>query len=241
MNEIQARVELSEVCRLAYQRGYICGTEGNFSIRLEDNRILSTPRGICKGRVKPEDLVLCSNDGEELEPSAGNGQRSRVSTEFAMHRIAYKVRSEIGAVVHAHPTTAVGFTVAGIALNKCVLPEVVCTLGNIPTAPYATPSTDEIPDSIEDLIAHHDAILLDHHGALTVGSDIWDAFYKLETMEHYAQTMLVAQLLGGAQPLYSSQVKKLLKIRAVYGLDKPLDEKELTGPNCSVADPETVA
>src|SRR6185369_14859993 len=188
-----------------------------------------------------EDLVLCNINGEELEPPPGNGQRSRVSTEFPMHQVAYKMRKDIGAVVHAHPTTAVGFTVAGIALNKCVLPEVVCTLGNIPTAPYATPSTDEIPKSIESVIVDHDAVLLDHHGALTVGADIWDAFYKLETLEHYAQTMLVAEMLGGAKPLYSSQVKKLLSIRSVYGLSSPLDERELSGPNCAMADPETVA
>jgi L-fuculose-phosphate aldolase len=242
MNEIQARVELSEVCRLAYQRGYISGKEGNFSIRLENNRVLSTPRGICKGRVNPEDFILCDTDGNELDvPAAKNGNGSRVSTEFPMHRIAYKVRPDISAVVHAHPITAVGFTVAGISLNKCVLPEVVCTLGNIPTAPYATPSTEEIPNSIEKLIAQHDAILLDHHGALTVGSGIWDAFYKLETMEHYAQTLLVAHMLGGAQPLYSSQVKKLLQIRSIYGSTSALDENELIGPNCAQPDPETVA
>src|SRR6202030_2548337 len=99
------------------------------------------------------------------------------------------------------PTVAVGFTVAGASLSKCVLPEVVCTLGHIPVAPYATPSTSEIPDSIKPLIAKHDAILLDHHGALTLGKDIFDAFYKLETVEHFAQTMLVAHMLGGPKAL----------------------------------------
>jgi L-fuculose-phosphate aldolase len=106
---------------------------------------------------------------------------------------------------------------------------------------YATPSTEEVPRSIEQLIGAHDAVVLDHHGALTVGSDLWDAFYKLETLEHHAQTLLVAHLLGGAKPLRSSQVKKLLDIRSVYGFTRPLPANILTSPECSEPDQETPA
>ena len=115
-----------------------------------------------------------------------------------------------------------------------MLPEVVCTLGNIPTAPYATPSTDEIPESIRKLVRDHEAVLLDHHGAITMGSDIWDAYYKLETLEHFAQTLLIANMLGGVKPLKSSQVEKLLAICASsYGLKRPANEKMLLSPTCS--------
>lgn len=238
MDESQARKDLIEVCRLSYQRGYICGKEGNFSIRLSENLLLSTPRDTCKARLEPADLVLTDMKGIETHPAQAGSRGSRASTELPMHLTAYAMRPDVKAVVHAHPTVAVGFSVAGLSLAKCVLPEVVCTLGVIPTAAYATPSTQEVSSSIASLIAEHDALILDHHGALAVGNDIWDAFYKLETLEHHAQTMMVAHLLGGVQPLYASQVRKLLDIRSVYGLTKPLPVEKLAAGPCSRPDPE---
>lgn len=223
MDEKNARKHLAEVCQLAYQRRYICGTEGNFSIRLSENVVLTTPKGACKGRVLPDDLVLTNINGELL-PNSLNGNPS---TELAMHLTAYKMRPDIQAVVHAHPTCAVGFTVAGVSLEQAVLPEVVCTVGSIPTAPYATPSTEEVSSSIEPYVKEYDVMMMDHHGALCLGLDIWDAFYKLETLEHYAETMLVAHMLGGAQPLSADQVKKLIAVRGVYGLTRPLPKEFL--------------
>jgi len=155
-----------------------------------------------------------------------------------MHLVAYEMRPDINAVVHAHPTVAVGFSVAGMSLSQCVLPEVVCTLGEIPIAPYATPSTDEVSESIVPYLKDHDAIILDHHGALALGKDIWDAFYKLETVEHYAQTMLVAHLLGGVKRLKSSNVQKLLAICGVYGLKPPANVDRLLSIECSEPDTE---
>lgn len=229
--ETQARQALVEVCRLAYARGYICGTEGNFSIRLTDDKILTTPTGTCKGRIEPDQLVVTDMNGVSL--SSG-----RPSTELKMHLVAYRLRADVKAVVHAHPTVAVGFSVAGQSLSQCVLPEVVCSLGEIPIAPYATPSTDEIPDSIAPLVVNHDAIVLDHHGALTLGADIWDAYYKLETVEHYAQTLLVAHVLGGPKPLYASQVKKLLNICSTYGFKQPAGADKFVSAEFSLPDPE---
>lgn len=230
--EERARADMAEVCRLAYNRGYICGTEGNFSIRLTDDVVLTTPTGTCKGRVSPDQLVLTDLKGNLLKGS------SKPSTEVKMHLIAYELRNDVRAVVHAHPTTAVGFSVAGMQLSQCVLPEVVCALGHIPIAPYATPSTNEIPESIAPYLHDYDAMVLDHHGALTLGKDIWDAYYKLETVEHFAQTMLVAHALGGPKPLYSSQVKKLIQICDVYGFRKPPNAELLPTAQFSTPDPE---
>lgn len=143
-----------------------------------------------------------------------------------MHLRAYKERPDILAIVHAHPVTAVGFTVAGKSLDRSILPEVVCTMGSIPTAPYATPSTDEVPDSIAELAKDHDAILLDHHGAITFGVDIWSAFYKMETVEHYAKTLFVAEALGGSRVLSSQAISQLMAIRSIYGLTRPVIVKE---------------
>lgn len=227
MDEKEARKSLVEVCQLAYQRRYICGTEGNFSIRLAENVVLTTPKGTCKGRVQEADLVLTNINGELL-PNSLNGNPS---TELAMHLTAYKMRSDIKAVVHAHPTCAVGFTVAGMSLEEPVLPEVICTVGSIPTAKYATPSTQEVSESIEQLVQEYDVLMMDHHGALCLGADIWDAFYKLETLEHYAETMLVAHLLGGVKPLSKEQIKKLIAVRGVYGFTKSLPQEFLARTN----------
>lgn len=209
--EEQARQELIAVCRSTYARGYISGNEGNFSIRLGGNTILTTPRGTCKAHIDETDLVLVDLRGNPV--SAG-----QPSTEIKMHIAAYEKRHDIAAVVHAHPTCALACSLAEVDLTQYVLPEVVCTLGTIPTAPYATPSTDEVPDSISDLVTKYDAMILDHHGVLCLGVDIWDAFYKLETVEHYAQVMALARLLGGAKSLGAAQVEKLLNLRSLYGV-----------------------
>jgi L-fuculose-phosphate aldolase len=220
-DELALRQELIEVCRLLYQRNYACGTEGNLSIRLSDSLVLSTASHTCKGRIKAAELLLSDLDGNLL-PSLYQSKGNKLSTELRMHLLAYKRRPDIRAIVHAHPATAVGFTVAGRSLSDCVLPEVVCTLGSIPTAPYATPSTEEVPESISPFLDEYDAILLDHHGAITLGTDIWDAFYKMETVERFAQTLLVAELLGGPKQLETAQLKKLLSIRSIYGLTRPV-------------------
>ena len=234
VDESQARKDLIEVSRLCYERGYICGTEGNFSVKLAANRVLTTPAGTCKGRITEKDLVVTDAKGEPVKFDEGR----KPSTELKMHLTAYDQRPDVKAVVHAHPTTAVAFTVAGLTLDQCVLPEVVCTLGNIPVAPYATPSTDEIPASIIDIVKDHDALVLDHHGALTLADKIWDAYYKLETLEHFAQTMMIAHVLGGVKPLKSSQVKKLLAICSNYGLKQPANAKQLISAQCSIPDGE---
>jgi L-fuculose-phosphate aldolase len=206
---IQARRDIIEVCRAAYAKGYISGLEGNFSIRLSEDLILTTPRSTCKNRISEDDLVLTDLAGKPIEGG-------RPSTELKMHLVAYRNRSDVKAVVHAHPTTAVGFSIAGKRLEDGILPEVVCTVGEVPTAPYATPSTEEVPQSIEPYVAKHDAIVLDHHGVLCLGSDIWDAYYKLEAVEHFAQTLLVSYLLGGPIKLPDYQVKKLINLRTFY-------------------------
>ncbi|HEY9684070.1 MAG TPA: class II aldolase/adducin family protein [Oculatellaceae cyanobacterium] len=212
MSEEKYRQDLIDVAARCYEKGYICGLEGNFSIRLESNLILTTPRGCCKARLNKDELVLTDLNGDAI----GTG---RPSTELKMHLIVYRARPDVRAVVHAHPTTAVGLTIAGVDMTAPILPEVVCALGAIPTAPYATPSTDEMPKSIEPLLAEHDALMLSHHGALAIGPDIWDAFYKLETIEHFAQTLLVAILAGGPVPLSDHHVASLMAIKHIY--DKP--------------------
>jgi L-fuculose-phosphate aldolase len=221
IEEYQSRSELIEVARQCYAKGYICGLEGNFSIRLGENLVLTTPRGVCKARLHQDELVLTDMSGK----SVSGGEPS---TELKMHLVAYEKRPDIRAVLHAHPVTAVGLTVAGISLLTPILPEVVCTLGGIPTAPYATPSTDEIPESIAALVVDYDALMLDHHGALLLGSNLWDAFYKLETVEHFAQTLMVAYQVGRPIELTAEQVARLNRIKSIYKKAAP---EEVLTPN----------
>lgn len=215
--ESVARDELFEICRLAYARGYLCGTEGNLSIRIDNNVLISTPSNSCKGLIEKKELILTDLDGNLLPD-----QNGRPSTELKMHLLAYKTRPDVNAIVHAHPTVTVAFTVAGKPLSTPILPEVVCVLGSVPVAEYATPSTDEVPESLRPFITDYDAIVLDHHGALTLGTNIRDAFYKMEMLEHHAQTLMMAHVLGGAVPISEEQINKLLAVRSVYGLTRPV-------------------
>jgi len=219
LSEEKARTALVKVCRLAYERGYICGTEGNFSLKLNDHTLLATPAGCCKGSLTVSDLVLTNLNGETLDLPGNKGKKP--STELKMHLIAYQHRADVLAVAHAHPTTAVAFTIAGQSLNRCVLPESILTLGHIALAPYATPSTDQVPESIKVHLAHTDTIMLSHHGALTLGSDIFQAFYRLETLEHHAKTLFMARLLGGENTLSADQVSSLFAVCQVYGMSAP--------------------
>jgi L-fuculose-phosphate aldolase len=143
------------------------------------------------------------------------------SSEMQMHLEVYRQRPDAMAVVHAHPPTATGFAVAGIPLDRAVLAEVVTTLGSVPIADYATPSTKELPDAVRKYVKAHDGMLLANHGALTLGSDLFSAYYKMETIEHFAKISLVARLLGGERLLSRQEVDRLQGLRGMYGIASP--------------------
>jgi L-fuculose-phosphate aldolase len=205
--EHELRRDIVLICRRLSERGYIAATDGNVSARLTGpggaGRILITPSGLHKGFIKEDDIVLCDLSGRLIRG------RRKPSSEMLMHLKAYELRPDIGAVVHAHPPLATAFTIAKVSLARCVLPEVVITMGSIPTTAYATPSTPEGPEVIKDLIRDHDALVLDRHGTLTVGRDLFDAYGKLEKIEHTAQVTLAARMLGNLTLLSESELAKL--------------------------------
>jgi len=133
----------------------------------------------------------------------------------------YRQRPDVNAVVHAHPPTATGFAVAGIPLDRAVLAEVLTTLGSIPLAEYATPSTAELPEAVRKYIKAHDGMLLANHGALTVGADLFSAYYKMETIEHFAHISLVARMLGRENLISREEVMRLQELRGTYGIKAP--------------------
>jgi L-fuculose-phosphate aldolase len=206
----QFRRDIIRCGSLLHTCGFIAATDGNISVRLDDERVLVTPTGMSKGMMKTSDLVIVDMNGHKLK-----GKRE-VTSEIGMHLLIYRMRPDVNAVVHAHPRTATGFAASGIALNKPLVCEVVIGLGQIPLAPYGTPGTQELAETLEPLIPDFDAILMANHGVVTYGSDLQSAYMKMETVEHFAQITLVTHLLGKQRPLDSSNLEKLIAVRSRY-------------------------
>ena len=214
-NESQLRADIVEVGRRLYARGYTASNDGNISVRLDDKRLLMTPKSVCKGFMDPAMMCITDLDGVKLA-----GDRDP-SSEMQMHLEVYRQRPDVQAVVHAHPPIATGFAVAGIPLDRAVLAEVVTTLGSVPIAEYATPSTRELPEAVRKYVKAHDGMLLANHGALTLGADLFAAYYKMETIEHFAKISLVARMLGGERLLSRDEVFRLQGLRGMYGIASP--------------------
>jgi L-fuculose-phosphate aldolase len=194
---------------MLHRKNYLAATDGNVSVRL-GNQLLITPSGVNKGIMEAEQVLTVDFTGAVID---GAGQPS---SEIQMHLLAYRLRADVNAVVHAHLPYATACTLAGIDLLEPFLPEVVITLGGIPTAPYATPGTEEVPDAIRDYVQDYDAILLARHGAMTVGRDVVDAYNKMEKLEHTARVVLAARLQGPLPPLSAAEVEKLRRIAAEH-------------------------
>ncbi len=213
---------LLKTCRRLAEHDFVAATDGNVSIRLADGRILVTPSARNKADVELEELIIVGMDGSVLE---GIG---RPSTEFAMHSFIYGVRQDVKAVVHAHPPFATSFAAARIPLANLVFPEVIVTLGKIPLAEYATPSTPEVAASIEPLVKEYDAIMLANHGVVTCGSSLDDAYNKMEKVEHTAKIAFLVNQLGGPKELTRQQIERLASVsERSYG--KRIDIDRLFG------------
>lgn len=213
--EVMHRREICTAGRWIHARHFAPAMDGNLSVRLNASRVLTTPTCISKGMMKPEDLVVTDMQGQSL-----SGSRPQ-SSELAMHLLIYRLRPDVCAICHAHPPIATGFAAAGLALDKPILSEAVGSLGCVPLAPYGTPGTSELCDSIEPLLRNYDAILLANHGVVTYGADLLTAFFRMETVEHVALVSLVTQLLGKETVLSAGDIDKLLAARARHAAAAP--------------------
>lgn len=222
MESRNTRELIVEICHRLYANGLVTAMDGNVSVRLENGSFLTTRTSVNKGMVTPDDLVEVDQQGK---PMASHLQPS---TELGMHLYIYSQRPDVNAVVHAHPTYATGFATAREALDACLFPEVIVGLGAVPLAEYATPSTGDIALTLAPFVKTADAILLANHGAVTYGKDLYDAYFKMEKVEHAAHITFVARMLGGEKNLSASDVEKLRAIRQqAYGKDfagKPVCE-----------------
>jgi L-fuculose-phosphate aldolase len=215
MDERTARREIVRVGQLLYERSYVVSSDGNVSVRLDDGRILATPTQTNKGRMTEDSLALTDIEGKPLN-------ERKASSELAMHLLIYRERPEIKAVCHAHPPHGSAFAVAGLAIDEPILSEVILTLGCVPLAAYGTPSTDELTEAMLPLVKHHNALLMANHGAVAYGEDVWQAFDRLETLEHTAKIAILARALGGASNLPPDAIEKLINVREKAGY---LDER----------------
>jgi len=230
-NEYEIKKQICEVGKRIYNRNMAAANDGNISVKLNDKEWLCTPTGVSKGFMTPDFICKVDAQGNVLQAS-GN---FRPSSEIKMHMRVYEKRSDVRAVVHAHPAYATSFAIAGIPLTAPIMPEAVIFLGCVPIAEYGTPSTMEIPDNLEKYLPHYDAVLLESHGALTWGHDLMNAYHKMESLEFYAELLFKAKLLGGPKEFSPAQVQKLYDIRKQFGIPgkHPADlclNKQ--GPNC---------
>jgi L-fuculose-phosphate aldolase len=215
MNEETARREIVRVGRLMYERSYVVSSDGNVSVRLDDGRIVATPTMTCKGRMTEESCAVTDTEGKPLNDR-------KASSELEMHLLIYRERPDVKAVCHAHPPHGTAFAVAGLSIDQPILSEVILTLGCVPLADYGTPSTAELTDAMRPLVKHHNALLMANHGAVAYGADLWQAFDRLETLEHTARITILARILGGSRNLPPESIEKLINVREAAGY---LDER----------------
>ena len=200
---------MCEIGRRVYNKGMVAANDGNFSVKLNDNEFLCTPTGVSKGFMTPDNICKVDAKGNLLQK---NG-KFKPSSEIKMHMRIYEKRPDVNAVVHAHPIFATSFAIAGIPLTAPIMPEAVIFLRGVLLAKYGTPSTEEIPDAVEKYLPYYDQVLLENHGALAWGTDLLSTYYKMESIEFYAELLYKSKMLGGPQELNQEEIDKLYEIR----------------------------
>ena len=204
-----------EICEVGHKHnnlGFVAANDGNISVKISDREYYCTPTGVSKGDLTPDMIIKVDENGNKLEG------KLNPSSEIKMHMRVYRERPDVTAVVHAHPPVATAFTVAGVNLDQYILPEAVLTIGEVPTCEYGTPSTMEIPDSLQPYIQNHDAFLLKNHGALTVGCTLTKAQFVMEEVEFNAKICKYAMELGAVHEIPNEQLKKLMELRKKMNL-----------------------
>jgi len=206
VNETALREQMVRIGRLCYERHLLVSMDGNLSARLPDGNILCTQAGCHKGFLTDDHLVVIDRQGNKLRG------RGRPTSEIWMHLACYEERPDVKAVVHAHPPISIAFTIADQSLAQCVLPEVVLTMGVVPTVEYETTGTQKLADKLRPVVREHDALLMDRHGAVCLGRDLLEAFCYLETLEHTALITKTARDLGQVKTLDGEEAIKLRRM-----------------------------
>ena len=214
MNEFDIKKLMCEIGRRLYDRGMVAANDGNISVKLNDNEFLCTPSGVSKGFMTPEYICKVDAKGNVIQANAN----FKPSSELEMHMKVYEKRPDVTAVVHAHPSYATSFSIAGLPLTQPILPEAVIALGCVPLVKYGSPLTMEVPNALGEYLPYFDQVLLENHGALAWGADILDAYSKMESLEFYAELLYKSKQLGGPKEFSKEQVEKLYEVRRQMGL-----------------------
>ena len=212
VNEFEIKKQICEIGKRIYNQGMVAANDGNISVKLNDHEFLCTPTGVSKGFMTPEYICKVDENGKVIQANAG----FKPSSEIKMHLRCYEKRADVNAVVHAHPPAATGFAVAHRPMDMYNMIEDVAAIGAVPLTPYGTPSTTEVPDAIEPYLNDHDVMLLENHGALTVGSDVITAYYRMESLELWAKITINAIILGGSYDIDRKNIDKLINLRSYY-------------------------
>jgi L-fuculose-phosphate aldolase len=214
VNEQELREKICFIGQLMYRNQYIDGASGNISARLDNDRILVTPSGLAKGFLTPDQLLIINMAGESVDKDTPDNQHLRPTSETVMHLECYRRRPDVMGVVHAHPPTLIALSIAGYSLQNITIPEIIVLLGAVPTLPYAPPASEQNRIQVSEAIRHYDALILAYHGSLTVGATVWEAYLRLESIEHVAKILsIVHQLNGNTRSLTYEQVEELLTMR----------------------------
>ena len=214
VSEYEIKKQICEIGQRIYNKGMVAANDGNISVKISENEFLCTPTGVSKGFMTPEFICKVDKNGKVIQANKG----FKPSSEIKMHMRVYRERPDVNSVVHAHPMYATSFAIAGIPLTEPIMPEAVIALGCVPIAEYGTPSTEEIPDAVAKYVQHYDAVLLENHGALSYSDSLINAYYKMESLEFYAQLLYQSRVLGGPKRLSEAQVQRLYELRRQFGL-----------------------
>ncbi|MGL5244551.1 MAG: class II aldolase/adducin family protein [Sarcina sp.] len=213
-SEYEIKKQICEIGKRIYNNGFVAANDGNISVKINEKEVLCTPTGVSKGYMTPDMICKVNLKGEILQANS----TYKPSSEIKMHLRVYKERNDVKSVVHAHPPYGTSYAIAGIPLNKAIMPEAVIFLGEVPIVEYGTPSTEEIPNAVSKYLNSYDAVLLENHGALTYGVDLMAAYFKMESLEFYAKLMHISSQIGEPQMLNDTQIEKLLNIRKSMNL-----------------------
>ncbi|WP_371368401.1 5-deoxy-D-ribulose 1-phosphate aldolase [Sporomusa rhizae] len=214
MTENQLKLDICQIGKRMYDSGFVAANDGNISVRLNTDEVITTPTGVSKGFMTPEMLITVDMEGRVVSAEGD----WRPSSELKMHLRVYRERPDVKAVVHAHPPYATTFAISHTSLNRPLIAEAVVMLGCVPVADYGTPSTNEVPDAVAPFLEHFDAVLLANHGALAWSDSLLTAYHKLESVEFYAKLTFLSNQLGNAQELSNKQVQDLYQIRRRMGI-----------------------
>ena len=215
MSEKKAKKAILDIGQRMYVRNFVAANDANISIRTGENEVWATPTGVSKGFMKKKMLVKVDLEGNVLEGT------KKPSSELKMHLRAYQENPELLSVCHAHPPICTCFAIAGIPLDVPVLAEAVITLGDVPVAPYAELGSKEVPEVIAPYCHTHNGVLLANHGAVTWAEDPYSAYYRLESMEYYANILMITgKILKEQNTLTEEQVERLLAMREKFGIKR---------------------